>query len=56
MKIKIENCNYEIIKDYKNGYNKEELEKFDNIKSYLGGYLFSTNDNSIIKLEFHKEK
>lgn len=42
-----------VLKIYK---NKEELEKFDNIKSYLGGYLFSTNDNSIIKLEFHKEK
>ena len=42
-----------VLKIYK---NKEELETFDNIKSYLGGYLFSTNDNSIIKLEFHKEK
>ena len=42
-----------VLKIYK---NKEELEKFDNIKSYLGGYLFSTNDNSIIELEFHKEK
>ena len=42
-----------VLKVYK---NKDELEKFDNIKSYLGGYLFSTNDNSIIELEFHKEK
>lgn len=36
--------------------NKELLNKFNNINEYLGGYLFSTKDNSIIEIEFQKDK
>lgn len=36
--------------------DKEELEKFDNINISLGKYLFSTLDNEIIEIQFHKEK
>ena len=42
-----------VLKVYK---NKEKLEEFNNINAYLGGYLFSTDDNSIIELTFQKEK
>lgn len=36
--------------------DKEELNKFENINTYLGKYLFSTMDNEIIELEFQKAK
>ena len=42
-----------VLKVYK---SKEKLEEFNNINAYLGGYLFSTDDNSIIELTFQKEK
>ena len=36
--------------------DKEELNKFENINTYLGKYLFSTTDDEIIELEFQKAK
>ncbi len=44
-KINVEGNTYEIIKDYKNGYNKEELEKkytdyFENYDYIVGDWAY----------------
>lgn len=44
-KINVEDNTYEIIKDYKNGYNKEELEKkytdyFENYDYIVGDWAY----------------
>ena len=44
-KVNVEGNTYEIIKDYKNGYNKEELEKkytdyFENYDYIVGDWAY----------------
>ena len=45
MKIKIENCNYEIIKDYNNAFNLDDLVNrytsyFEDYDYILGDYAY----------------
>ena len=66
-KVNVEGNTYEIIKDYKNGYNKEELEKkytdyFENYDYIVGDWAYEKSNkkcneiNNIDNLDEYLDK